>query len=429
MPKKAKDFVFAGKEMFDLKKGKKDVKGDDKKAIVLNIDEDDVVISEKGKKILGQEPSVEIESSGFFLLDWYRKINQYFITHSKVKADEKANFFHLLSVMINSGVPVIKSLKSLLGQVEHGGHLYMIIEDLLTRVEEGQSLSEAMSHHASEFSEMEIGMVESGEAAGQLNKTLDNLAIDISRRQDIKHKIKSAMMYPIAIILLLMVVLIVMMVFIIPKLTALFERTAEDLPLITRIVVAISDALRNYGVFMFIGLVALIVGIHFGKKTSQGKYIVDKFKLAIPVFGKLFQMTYLARFARSLANLMSSGVPVVKTLEITANAVGNEVYKRRLMLTAEDMKQGIPLAENLSDPKLFPPMLVNMAEVGEKTAQLDTIMLKVADFYEESVSTTVQGLSKILEPAILVVIGVSVGIIVAAVMLPIMQLSDMASVV
>jgi type IV pilus assembly protein PilC len=425
MPKKAKDFVFSGKEVFKLDKDKKGAQGEGKQPIVLNIDEDDVVLSEKGKKILGKEQKVTDTSSGFFLIDWYKKINRYFLLHTKIKDDEKANFFHLLSVMINAGVPVIKSLKSLLGQVDRDSHMHMVLSDLLAKIEEGRSLSEAMSFHE-EFSEMEVGMIESGEAAGQLNKTLDNLAIDLARRQDTKHKIKSALMYPIAIIMLLIVVMIVMMVFIIPKLTALFERSAEGLPLITRIVVAISDFMIGYG-WVLLGFV-LILGlvVSFGKKTKQGAFWFGKFKLGVPVFGKLFQMTYLARFARSIANLMASGVPIVKTLEITATAVGNEVYKRRVLLTAEDMKQGIPLAENLADPKLFPPMLVNMAEVGEKTAQLDTIMLKIADYYEEDVATSVKGLAKIIEPVILIVIGVSVGVIVAAVMLPIMQLSDVA---
>ena len=152
----------------------------------------------------------------------------------------------------------------------------------------------------------------------------------------------------------------------------------------------------------------------------------DKFKITFPVFGKLFKMTYIARFARSVANLMSSGVPIVKTIEITSAAIGNEVYRRRLYLTGEDIKQGIPLAETISDSNLFPPMVVNMVEIGEKTAQLDVIMNKLADYYDDTVSTTVQGIAKIIEPVVLVLIGVSVGIIVAAIMLPIMQLSDMA---
>ncbi|MBT3704306.1 type II secretion system F family protein [Candidatus Peregrinibacteria bacterium] len=431
MPKQAKGFEFAGKEIFKLGKNKQangpaKSRKTGKPPIVLNIDDDSVVISEKGKKFLGGENTYEFDNQGFFLARWFKKLNGYMLSHSGIDDDEKANFFHLLSVMINAGVSVIKSLKSLMGQVSAKSHLFIIIKDLQEKVEEGKSLSEAMTFHDKEFSDMEIGMIESGEAAGQLNQTLDNLAVDIARRQDIKHKIKSALMYPIAIIVLLIVVLIVMMVFIIPKLSQLFERQAAELPLVTRIVVGISDFLIEYGVYLFIGLIILAMFMVIGSKRPQGKYIIDKIKLGAPVFGKLFQMTYLARFARSLSNLMSSGVPVVKTMEITANSIGNEVYKRRIMLASEDIKQGIPLAENLSDSKLFPPMLVNMVEVGEKTAQLDEIMIKVAAYYEDNVSDTVNGLAKILEPMILVFIGVSVGVIVAAVMLPIMQLSDIS---
>jgi len=424
MEKKAKDFVFEGKEVFKLgeenKVGAKTASV--KPTIVLNIDDNDMVISKKGKKILNADQMYEFESNkGGFLA----KINRFMVTRSKIKADEKANFFHLLAVMINAGVSVLKSLKSLQGQVNPKSKLFTVIQELHEKVESGRSLSDAMSYRDGDFSDMEIGMVESGEATGQLNKTLENLATDIARRQDIKHKIKSALMYPIAIIGLLIVVLVIMMVFIIPKLTQLFERQAAELPLVTRIVVGISNFLINHGVYLLIGIIGLVIFLVMASKKPNGKYILDKFKMGIPVFGKLFMMTYLSRFARSISNLMSSGVPVVKTMEITASSIGSEVYKRRIMLASEDIKQGIPLAENLADSKLFPPMIVNMVEVGEKTAQLDEIMIKVAKYYEDNVSDTVAGLAKILEPMILVIIGVSVGVIVAAVMLPIMNLSDM----
>ena len=429
MPKQAKDFVFTGKEIFDLKEkgatGTAAGAAKKKDEVILNIDEDDVVLSGGGRRILGGS-SVVSESSGFFLVDWYRKVNRYFLLKSGLKADEKSNFFHLLAVMINSGIPVVKSLKSLMNQTSPDSHLYIVIEDLVRRVEEGQSLSESMSYHGEEFSEMEIGMVESGEAAGQLNKTLDNLATDIARREDIKHNIKSAMMYPVVIVLLLVSVMIVMMVFVIPKLTELFDRTAENLPLVTRIVVGTSNVMREYGLLMLAGLLVLALVVKYGRKTESGMYLWDKLKLNIPVFGKLFKMTYLGRFSRSLSNLMGSGVPIVKTLEITATSIGNEVYKKKLSLTIEDIKQGIPLAENLTDPKLFPSMIVNMIEVGEKTAQLDDIMMKVADYYENEVSVSVKGLSKIIEPLLLIIIGLSVGLVVAAIMMPIMQLSNLA---
>jgi type IV pilus assembly protein PilC len=431
MPKKAKDFVFTGKETFDVKgpsaSSKASTSKKTKDQIVLNIDEDDLVLSKNGRRILGKEPVYTEESSGFFLTDWLKKVNRYFTINSALKGDDKANFFHLLAVMINSGISVVKSLKSLKNQVKHGSHIQIVIGDLLERVESGQSLSDAMSYHQKEFSEMEIGMVESGEAAGHLNKTLEDLATDISRRLEITHKIKSAMIYPVVIIFVLIAVLAAMMIFVIPRLKQLFDRSGEDLPTITKVVIAISDFLNQQGWALLIGILIFVLVIVVGKKTSVGKYIVDKFKLVMPVFGGMFKKTYLARFARSLSSLLGSGVPIVRSLEITAAAVGNEVYTRKILMAAEDMKQGIPLAENLTDAKLFPPMIVNMVEVGEKTAQLDEILIKVATFYEEEVSTSVNGMAKIIEPAILVIIGLSVGAIVAAIMLPIMQLSDIAS--
>ena len=425
MPKQAKDFVFSGKETFKVG-SEESKKKKTPESVVLNIDEDDALLSKNAKKLFGRDTGVQLESTGFFLFDWFKTLNRYFVTLSSLKDEDKANFFHLLAVMVNSGVPVIKSLKSLIGQVKADSHMHILIKDLLERVEGGQSLSEAMSYHPQEFSDMEIGMIEAGEASGHLNKTLHNLASDISRRKEIKHKIKSALIYPTAIIGLLIIVLIAMMVFVIPRLKALFDRSGDELPAITRGVIWLSDLLNNHGLLLLAGVLVLVLFVVFGKKTEGGRFIWDKMKINMPLFGKLFKKTYLARFARSLSSLLGSGVPIIKSIEITSSAIGNDVYKRKIYLAGEDMKQGIPLAENLSDQKLFPPMIVNMVEVGEKTAQLDEILQKVAKFYEEEVSTSVAGIAKIIEPAVLILIGVSVGLIAAAVMLPIMQLSDMA---
>jgi len=188
-----------------------------------------------------------------------------------------------------------------------------------------------------------------------------------------------------------------------------------------------SDFLMNKKLLLIVIVFAIVAGFILFKKTETGRYTLDKVKLKFPIFGALFLKAYLSRFARSLSNLLDSNVTIIDTLEITANSIGNEVFRKRLMLSVEDMKQGIPLAENLNESDLFPPMLVNMIDVGEKTAQLDEITAKVAAFYEDEVDTAVAGISKIIEPVILIVIGLSVGLIVAAIMLPIMQLSDISS--
>lgn len=416
MPEK-KDFATMGTETFQIAG-----QNASKDRIVLNIQEEKSSAIVLDKSGLGKGVS-----TGNPILDWYNKVNSYFLQHSSVKVKDKATFFHLLSVMINAGIPMVMSLKSLVAQMSTSPRLQMVVKDLAEKIEAGDSLSVSMVPYPEVFSEPEIGMVESGEASGQLSRVLENLASDAEKAYSIKSKVKSAMIYPVVIFTLLLVVVSGLMVFVIPKLKELFAAAKGDLPLVTQIVVGLSDFMINKWPVILSVLAAIIIFFMIFKKTDLGKYTLDKVKLNIPIFGLLFKEAYLARFARSLSNLLDSNVSIVKTLEITANSIGNEVYRRRLLLAVEDIKQGIPLAENLNDTFLFPPMLVNMIDVGEKTAQLDEITAKVAIFYEDEVDTAVQGISKIIEPVILIVIGLTVGTVVAAVMLPIMKLSSLSS--
>jgi type IV pilus assembly protein PilC len=170
----------------------------------------------------------------------------------------------------------------------------------------------------------------------------------------------------------------------------------------------------------------MFVGVSIWKKSRSGKYYWDFMMISLPIFGPLIQKASLSKFSRSLSSMMSSGIPIIKAIEITASAIGNEVYKRRLVLTAEDMRRGIPMAENMANSKLFPAMLVNMIEIGEQTAQLETVTLKVADFYDEEVDNVVNALAKVMEPLIIGIIGVTVGGMVAAIMLPIIQMTNIA---
>ena len=407
-----KDFSLNDSESFKLP-------NKDQERIVLNIQEED----SHGILIDGER---EKQSNGNVLVDYYNRVNKFFLSHSGVKAEEKTTFLHLLSVMLDAGIPMVKALKSLVKQMEKIPAMQVVLMDLESRIEGGSSLSEAMLIHTNVFTEAEVGMVESGEASGQLSRVLETLSQDAEKAQEIRGKVKSAMMYPVIIFVLLILVVIAMMVYVIPKLTDLFTSVGGELPLITRIVIGISDFLINNKFSLILMVVFVVVFSTLFKKTEIGRYTFDKIKLKIPVFGKLFMKSYLARFARSLGNLVDSQVSIVKSLEITANSIGNEVYRKRLLLSVEDIKQGIPLAENLSESELFPPMLVNMIEVGEKTAQLSEITAKVASFYEKELDTTINGISKIIEPIILVCVGLTVGAVVLAVMLPIVKLSELS---
>jgi type IV pilus assembly protein PilC len=423
---KESNFANFGQEVFELnkKEDKKPVSGEDE-AVILNLLEEDASDSAGTPIELSGTKKFLMESTGNPITDAFNRVNLFFIKNSKVKADVKANFFHLLGVMINAGIPMIKALSALIRQSDKSPKMKLVIQDLVDSIVAGLSLSKAMQEFADTFTEQEIGMVQAGEASGQLSKTLEVLSHDAEKASSIKKKVKSALMYPAVIFTLLVAVIIIMLVYVIPQLTDLFSSIGSNLPLITRIIIGMSDFFINQKLILIAGVLIVVFSYIAASKTSQGRYYLDKIKLSIPIFGALFQKAYLSRFARSLSNLLDSSVTILKTIEITARSIGSEVYKRKLVLTMEDIKQGIPIAEAISESDLFPPMLVSMVEVGEKTAQLDTIMGQVADFYESDVDTAVAGLSKIIEPIMLVIIGLTVGAVVAAIILPIMQLSNL----
>ena len=392
----------------------------EKDHIVLNIE------TTEEDEIPQKESTIKAESTGNIFVDTFNKLNNYLISLSGVKPKDKATFFHLLAVMINSGIPMLKSLESLKLQLANNAVFCSVLETMVEEIKGGKSLSESMASFAKVFTDAEIGMIRSGEASGQLAGVLENLADDAEKAYSIKNKVKSAMMYPIVILLLLVAVIVAMMVWVVPKLTDLFAATGGELPFLTKILITTSDFLRTNSKELILGLLVFVVIVAMYKRTDSGRYFFDKLKLNIPIFGKLFKKAFLSRFARSLSNLLDSNVTIVESLEITANSIGNEVYKKRLLMSMEDIKQGIPLAENLTASPLFPPMLINMIDVGEKTAQLDQISAKVASFYEDEVDTAVAGISKIIEPVILIIIGSTVALVVAAIMLPIMQLSNLS---
>jgi len=415
MAKTRKDFATLGTDSFTLdgqEKGKR---------VILNISDPDsegIVLEKKKKRY--------VKKTGNALVDIYNVVNGFFIRRSKIKLDAKATFFHLLSVMINAGIPMVRALNSLSVQNKKNARLALVVSEMAEKVEGGLSLSKAMEEEGNVFNEQEMGMVKSGEASGQLAKILDNLAKDTSKAYSIRKKVKSAMIYPSIILVLLIAVIVVMMIFVVPKMTDLFSAAGAELPLVTRIVVGISDFFVNQKFVLGVIVVGASLGFLTFRKFYFGRKIIDRVKIGMPIFGALFKKAYLARFSRSFGNLLDSNISIVRALEIVANSIGNITYKEKLLLSVEDIKQGIPLAENLTESKLFPPMLVNMVDVGERTAQLDSILAKVANFYEDEVDTAVAGISKSIEPVILIVIGVVVGGIVAAIMLPIMKLTDLA---
>lgn len=354
-------------------------------------------------------------------------LNEIVIGWTSISLREKVTFFQLLATMINAGMPIIRSLYVLSDQMNNL-KLKKVIRQLALEMEEGKSLSIAMETFDSVFTSAERGMIASGEASGTLNEILKDIAKQAEKSSNIISKVKGAMIYPAAILIIMFGCLFLILTMVVPKLTTLFTTGGKELPLPTQILMKASDIAQNSWQWVVALIVVIVIAFYFVRRSKQGRYSIDLALLYIPIFGKLVRELMVARFARLLASLINSGVPIVKALEIDANALGNEVYKKRVQFAAQDVAQGIPLGENLNGtPFLFPPMVASMVLVGEQTAKINEIASKIAEYYEDEVDTAVASLSKLMEPVILVVMGLMVGFIVAAIMLPIISLTDFAS--
>jgi type IV pilus assembly protein PilC len=420
--KKAKEFAqkTAG-EIFNLGEEKispEELKLREQEKIVLDIG--------RSKKKIRLKKHKAVEETGNFFIDTYRKLNEALINLGKIKLQEKAIFFRLLAVMVEAGIPIIRSLHTLSDQNKKNPKFAKIISDMAFKIEAGESLSGAMERYNKVFSESEIGMVRSGEVSGHLNDILKDLARETEKNASTVSKVKGALTYPAVVMSILFIVLFLMMTMVIPKLTKLFTQTGSELPKITQIVINTSSFLRDNALFILSGVIGFFVLFFLWIRTKQGRYAWHYILLRIPIIGSLVQKSTLAQVSRTLGNLLASGVSIVQSINIVSNATKNEVYKRKIKFAGDDIRGGIPLAESLRSSNYFPLMFVNMIEIGEQTAQLEMVCKKIAAFYDEQVDESVKNLTKIIEPIIMVFVGITVGGLVAAIMLPIMSLANIA---
>ncbi len=332
-------------------------------------------------------------------------------------------FFELLGAMINAGVSITEAL-GLIAKQTQNPKLKQVIFDLKHLVEDGSNLADSMRRNEDIFDDATCSVVEAGEKSGKLNEVLKELINQYERLDGIQKKIKSVMIYPIIVLITMILAVIIVMIFVVPKLTELFEGSA-NLPWATRTMIAMSDF------FIYKWEIALVIAVaipslFIGWKNSRfGKRPWAAFVLKVPGIGDLVKSMILSRFTRIFGFLISSGVPIIDGLKISASISENPVYEEKLLLTADDLMRGIPIGENLADAeKLFPSMLVNMITIGEKTASLENIMMKVANFYDDSLERKVSNLSKILEPFILFFIAGGAVFLILAIFLPILKMNE-----
>lgn len=340
-----------------------------------------------------------------------------------VKRKEVVIFARQLSVMISANVSVVSALRILVEQVEHE-NFKKIISEIADDVEGGIKLSVAFEKHAKVFSHFFASMVKSGETSGKLDEVLEYLADQTEKDYDLVSKIKGAMIYPIFIISGLVVVGSAMMIFVIPQLTGMLTASGAKLPFTTKVLIASSDLMRHYWWALLVGAVAILAGLKALLRWPAGRKFFDAAKLKFPVFGRLFQMIYLVRFTQSLSTLSRGGVALTSALRIVSEVVGNNHYKQLIEETVKEVEDGNSVAVVFGRSPEVPKLISQMMSVGEKTGRLDEVLEKVSGFYSREIENMVANMTHLIEPFIMVIIGVAVGGMVASIILPMYNLAN-----
>lgn len=340
----------------------------------------------------------------------------------KVKDKDIVVFTRQFATMIDAGLPLVQALDILSAQVENKT-LGKTLQEIKVDVESGATYADALKKHPKIFSELYVNMVAAGEAGGILDTILNRLASYIEKAMKLKKKVKGAMVYPAVVTSIAVLVIAIIMIFVVPTFSKMFSQLGGTLPLPTRIVINLSNFIAGIGGLLILGgIIAFIIFIVQVRRTEKGRYIIDSILLKLPIFGVLLNKVAVAKFTRTLGTLVSSGVPILDGLEITAKTSGNKVIEYAIMEVRKGVVGGKTLAEPITKAKVFPPMVTHMIAVGESTGALDAMLSKIADFYDDEVDASVSNLTAMMEPLLMIFLGTTVGFIVIAMYLPIFKL-------
>lgn len=341
----------------------------------------------------------------------------------KIKTVEILLFTRQLSTMITSGLPLVQSLEILANQIEDV-NFRGIVREIKEKIEGGSRFADALRDYPKCFDELYVNLVVAGEEGGLLDNVLQRLAIYIEKTEKLKKKVKSAMIYPISIIVVAFLVVVVLLLFVIPVFEKMFAEMGAELPLPTQIVINMSQMVQSYWYILVGVVVGLIVGFKLYYKTEGGHRNIDRLILKLPLFGVLAIKASVAKVTRTLATLLMSGVAILESMVIVSKVAGNKIVEEALMVARSRISEGRTMAEPLEQAEIFPPMVVQMVQVGESTGALDSMLNKIADFYEEDVDNIVNNLTAMMEPMIMVFLGVVLGGLIVSMYLPIFKLGE-----
>jgi type IV pilus assembly protein PilC len=340
----------------------------------------------------------------------------------KIKPKSLQIFSRQFATMIEAGLNVVSALVILEEQTDDQ-YLAQVIKELRGDVEGGLLLSQALARHPKVFSRLYVSMVEAGEAAGILDQVLDRVAFQIEKETQIKRRVKGAMIYPTMVLIFATLVLIGMLMFLVPIFVKIFAQLGGELPTLTQWVVKMSNLLRDKWFIIIPGMIGTVVGFRRWKKSESGRKVWDRFKLRVPMkIGQVVLKVTMARFSRTLSTLVAAGVDIIKALEITGQTAGNWVIEEALAEVRAKVHEGVPIAQPLIDNPVFPPMVAQMVKIGEETGELEKMLSKIADFYEDEVDASIQSLTSIIEPLMMIGVGLMVGVIIIAMYLPMFKM-------
>ncbi|NQU39954.1 MAG: type II secretion system F family protein [Lentisphaerae bacterium] len=341
----------------------------------------------------------------------------------KIANDSLPGFSRQLSAMLTAGMPIVAALEALQEQTDNP-NFKTVIQQVRGAIENGSAFSESLRLFPTIFNDLYANMVRGGESGGSLAEVVGRLAGFLEESAKLRRKVKSAMMYPVIVLCIAFTIAIGMIVFIVPVFGAMFADFGADLPAPTQALLDVSDFLRSYGVYVAVVAITVIVLFKRWKKTENGAYAFDNFVLRFPVFGELNKKVAAARFSRTFGQLIRSGVPILSALEICSGATGNKVAGRIVLEARESVEKGEPLSSAMLTQTVFPIMMVRMLQAGEKTGKIDEMMESIADFYDDEVETMLSGLTSLLEPLLMVFLGVIIGGIVLCMFLPIFKMGE-----
>jgi type II secretory pathway component PulF len=383
----------------------------------------------KGFVVAANQPKAEqlLADNGLIIISLAEQKQSLFtkldIFSNHISYKDLVLFSRQLSTLVAARVPILQSLRILENQVQSKG-LIMVVKDLIVSVESGESLSLALSKHPDVFGNIYVSLVRSGEASGHVGESLAYLADQLEKDYDLRSRVRSALTYPAFVLSALVIVGVLMFKFVLPKLVLVLKEQNAALPFVSVMLIKFTDFFEVFWWVVLLVIAAAAIGARMYIQTVAGRYLWDRYKMSLPVVGPLLQRVYLARFARNLATLVAGGIPIIQALKIIGDIINNVIYRDIMIAAAAQVTNGKSISDALSGYKEFPPLVTQMVRVGEQTAELDNILTKLAMFYEKEVDTKVATLSSLLEPIIMLILGIGVGLLVAGVLLPIYNLAS-----